>query len=144
MNIKLRWYGDNIYGHTGYANNVRELLYAMHQLGADAKAIMPPLPAGEYLPPKCEPIITREIDIDKETHVSGRTYVYNEFLKQWTGKCKTLSAILVLEGDKLPQEWVCIANSLDYIWTASEYGKRQFIANGIVPEIVKVIPHGID
>lgn len=141
--MKIRQIGDNPYGVTGYSNNVRELFYELNKIkDVDAKVIYPK--TNEYIPPKAANIVTDQIDVDADTHVIGRAYVYNQFLRPFHDVCRSLSAILVLEGDKLPEDWVAVANALDIVWTASEYGRNQFISNGIVPEIVRILPHGFD
>src|SRR3990167_3720313 len=135
--MKLRWVSEPTFQGTGYSNNVRELIFALNELGVDAKAITSEEPWPGY-----EHIKTEIDDIDEETHVIGRTYTYDA-LEPYTNKAKSISGILCLEGDRLPESWVATSNVMDYVYTASHFGEQQFINNGIIPEKIKLLPHGV-
>lgn len=136
--LKIRWLGEPIFSPTGYATNVRELCYALSKT-CDAKAITDEIPPLKY-----KDCVTKENDIDSETHLIGRTYTYNQYLLPYENIAKSISGILVLEGDRLPEDWIATANIMDIVWTASKYGEQQFINNRIIPEKIKILPHGID
>lgn len=50
----------------------------------------------------------------------------------------------MLEVDKIPPYWVSAMNTMDQVWTPSEWGKEVFINSGVNEEKVKVVPGGVD
>jgi glycosyltransferase involved in cell wall biosynthesis len=49
------------------------------------------------------------------------------------------------EFGEIPAAWVePIRTSVDEVWTPSEYARRAFLAAGVDPELVHVVPNGVD
>lgn len=136
---KLRWH-DSIFTRSGYSNNVREVCYALSQLGVDVKCIDPG--PYDFIPKGYEHLAMSKMDIcvPKDTLIISRIFnpkpfeMYPNFKK---------AGMVVLEGDRIPEEWVAVANKLDQIWAISTFCKEMFIDNGIVEDIIEVIPHGV-
>lgn len=58
-------------------------------------------------------------------------------------KAKMKIGYTIFEMIRVPQVWVPFCNSMDVIWTGSEYSKDAFINSGVrIP--VEVLPHAID
>ena len=58
---------------------------------------------------------------------------------------RRLLVIFPWEFQEIPQQWVTrISRFVDQVWTPSEWTKSVLVNGGLEPEIVKVIPNGID
>jgi len=53
-------------------------------------------------------------------------------------------AVVVWETTALPRDKRFILESMDHIWTPSQWGKRLLVENGLRPEQVFVVPEGVD
>ena len=100
----------------------------------------------EYVPDKLKPLMEYNQqkafqDIDKDTVVMGRTFAGIEGLRSFNPKM--ICTILVLEGDRIPEDWVARANMCDQVWASSTYNKEMLIKNGVACDIA-VIHHGFD
>ena len=138
--MKIRAVGDNPYLPSGYSNNLVQIFFALQRLGHDAKIIWPSQLTENV---KIKAVATDVDDIDKDTYVLVRAYNEPYFHAVRT-RAKFIATILVLEGSRLPERWVYIANQCDQVWASSNYNKEMLIKNGVVPSLIKVIPHGCD
>ena len=48
------------------------------------------------------------------------------------------------ETDRLPDSWVARLNLMDQVWVPSQFGREQFVASGVVPSKVVVVPEAVD
>ena len=84
-------------------------------------------------------------NIDEEqlnADVSIRLSIANpEDAMNFYGKKRILYTML--ENDKLPPFWVKALNTVDQVWTPSEWGKKVFEKSGVIKP-VKVVPAGVD
>ena len=49
------------------------------------------------------------------------------------------------EFGRVPERWVeQIRRTVDEVWTPSEYARQAYVESGVAPEIVKVLPNGVD
>lgn len=141
--MKIRIF-DKASGYTGYSRNISGLAMALADLGVDVKVIQQD--DGQYVPDKLKPLMEYDVqkavsELDTETIIMGRTYNDIHQFKRFLHKM--VCTILVLEGDKLPESWVAMANLVDQAWASSEYNKQQLINNGVAIDI-QVINHGFD
>ena len=138
--MKIRALGDDPYNASGYSNNLVQMFYALQQLGHDAKIIAPPQSTNSM---KVQAVAQDVDDIDKDTVCLVRAY-NAELLYSAKQKAKAIATILVLEGDKIPEAWIPVANSADMVWASSDYNKEMLIKNGVVPDLIHVVHHGVD
>lgn len=64
-----------------------------------------------------------------------------EYLNRYPG---IKIAYTVWESTKLPDPWIQYLTRCDYVWTASQWGRDVFIANGFAPEQVQAVPEGVN
>lgn len=49
------------------------------------------------------------------------------------------------EFGRVPERWVeSIRRTVDQVWTPSEYSRAAYVDSGVSPEVVKVLPNGVD
>jgi hypothetical protein len=90
------------------------------------------------LPPEIEKTITAEFQSDKTL-----AFEYPGNYRYITTRQKY--GMLVYETTAAPKEWAQKANeSLDLLFLPNEFNRKIFIAAGVKPEIIRVVPHGIN
>jgi glycosyltransferase involved in cell wall biosynthesis len=56
-----------------------------------------------------------------------------------------LAAIVPWEFGSVPRDWVAQINrNVDELWVPSEYVRGMYVADGVIPERVHVVPNGVD
>lgn len=135
---------DTLSGTSGYSRNIAGLTIALHELGCNVKVCEPK--NDLYTPDRAKSFIINDWDetvklIDKDTIVMGRTFNNIHNYRQFNPK--EIHSILVLEGDKFPEDWILKANLVDCIWASSTYNKEMLEKNNCAAKIV-VLHHGFD
>src|SRR3990167_2105208 len=135
---------DTLSGTSGYSRNLNGFTTALHDLGCDV-TVYEPVNDLET-PERDKAFICNDWNkavkmIDKDTIVMGRTFNRIEQYRQFNPKM--ICSILVLEGDKFPEQWIASANLVDMIWASSEYNKAMLKKNNCAARI-EVIHHGFD
>jgi glycosyltransferase involved in cell wall biosynthesis len=141
--MKIRIF-DHASGYTGYSRNISGLAIALADLGVDIKVIQQK--DDGYIPDKLVPLMEYDLqkaikELDSETVIMGRTYNDIHLFKQFPHKM--ICSILVLEGDRIPEDWIAKANLIDQVWASSLYNQKMLEKNGVACNIV-VIWHGFD
>ncbi len=71
--------------------------------------------------------------------------VRHQWPPDWSRPARgALVVIQPWEFGSLPKEWVAAAKDVDEFWAPSEYVRQVYIASGIAPSKVHVVPNGID
>jgi glycosyltransferase involved in cell wall biosynthesis len=143
--MKIRIF-DLASGFTGYSRNISGIAMAIADLGVDVKIIQPS--TDDYISDKLKPLMIFDDGkegfqkyIDSDTIIAGRLYSNIHTFRKYNPKA--IIGHAVLEGDKIPEEWVAKGNMVDIIWACSTYNKQILENNGICI-YVPVIWHGFD
>jgi glycosyltransferase involved in cell wall biosynthesis len=115
---------DSIIGNTGYSKANRELFKAMEKLGF--------------------PVVHHTISPPKEGDIIYCRPFFQP-TEQFFGKHKMVGQI-TLESTMLHEALVQLAN-YDYmtqVWTPSSFCRDIYVNSGVIPEKIRIIPHGVD
>lgn len=130
---------DNIRGGSGYAKAIRELAFAMSKLTdvscTDFNQI-------GYIPDKIYPLIlTTMPKLREQDVVLGRPYFDDPFKLKGAGH---YIANFVLEGTRFPERAILQLNDdkFDQIWVPSRHVFDNLVANNVVEEKIRIVPHG--
>jgi glycosyltransferase involved in cell wall biosynthesis len=129
---------DNVWGFSGYAKAVRELVYAMSK-----QTYVRIIAQGSgYLPERVWPLITNNLSINDDDYIFGRPYFSNPFQIP-KGK---IIANISLESTTLPERMVkqCNNDRVKQVWFPSKHVYNSGIRSGIIEDKIRVIPHGYD
>lgn len=132
---------------TGYATSAREILRALDASGVRvtyryAYGRGTPFPYEEPRTSGSDPLL----DMIRARRTPARpevvvTYAQGDAFTRTKGKYRI--GFTMLEVDGFPPEWVRQANTMDEIWTPTDFNRQGLLASG-VQRPVHVIPLGVD
>jgi len=109
---------------------------------------------SRHLPVVSSPIVGLEgpQDADKplvaqhfgDRPIASIALIYGSLMNVLKGASGTRIAYTVWESTHLPDDWMPSLAIADRIWTATPWGKRVFVANGLPAERIDVVPEGVD
>lgn len=133
----------NLYGYAsgllGYNIHTRGFASGCIENGIDVKLI----PYGDQLDENITKSRTIMNALGKEFHYESPSVSisYPNDMFRFTGKKRI--GYTLWESTKLPSKWVKIINSVDEVWTCSQFCKDIFLKNGITKDI-HVVKEGVD
>lgn len=149
--LRARFHGHG-WGFTGYAAASRHLMLGLRRAGVDLTWI-PDWAEGEpadlheddraLLETFLKPATFEGPGIVyfTPTYPDGRPAlrIFQETLER-----RPLIAATVFETETIPARWVKPLADSDRVWVPSTFNARTFAAAGVPPEIIDVVPHGLD
>lgn len=132
-----------VFEPTGYANLVRRVALGLDAIGADVT--LSPMRWGNA-PDALDPEVRRKL-----WSLAGRSGAPDvvlhvgppEIFHPAAGAGKTV-LFTMLESDRIPPHWVQSCNGYDEVWIPSTFNLHSFIASGVAPHLISVMPLGVD
>ena len=132
------------FSNTGYAEATRRYVLALDDLGIPVTVRPTDSLAGRYRIRREEleqihALAFREPQKGdlRVQHARPPTFTQDH------GACANVG-YTVFETDRLPRHWVGACNEMDEIWVPSRFCVESFLAAGVSPAKLQVIPHGVD
>jgi glycosyltransferase involved in cell wall biosynthesis len=129
---------------SGYADEARHFLFALHSVGANVSA-------REIRWSQKRALLTR--DRERILHGLLQNTPQPDAVRVWHilaphFQCDPQARINIgrtmFETDRLPKNWVEACNQMDYVWVPSEFNRQSFLFAGVAPEKLRTIPGTID
>lgn len=131
----------NPFGNSGYAVHARSLLGEFYRAGIDIACFATAAYAGqepeEYI---LQPILS---SLSPRQDCIGVKLDVPEPPRVATFSGKRRIFYTVFETDRIPARWVGALNTVDEVWTTSEWGRGVFHNCGVTTP-VQVVPEGVD
>ncbi|MEO8271882.1 MAG: glycosyltransferase family 4 protein, partial [Aureliella sp.] len=132
---------------TGYADEVRGMALALHEVGTDITLVPPALESSANFRNALDPAIRRVLERCVERPVTpGFIQIQHGTIDSFSPANEHAAYSIgrsMFETDSLPSHWVVGANALDELWIPGEFNRLTF-ANAGIRTPMHVIPGGID
>lgn len=142
--MKLNFFAP-IEGFLGYPIHARQFAMALEENGVEVTLI--PIygirPEWQHsIEPPIIPMLHRVESIDMN-QIGLKLSVGDPLdMSQFCGRKRV--GYTLLEVSRILPKWVNALNQLDQVWTPSTWSKQMFIDSGVKPELIRVVPEGVD
>lgn len=137
--LEVVWRGP-LFGVAGYANEAREFVLGLDDLGAAVRAVDVPL--GPHRTALDAAVERRLLELGRTPVARHGLRVEHSFPPRWAGGRGpgALVGRTMFETDRIPAGWVPLCNSAREVWVPSQFNVETFAASGVDRERLRVIP----
>lgn len=140
------WCGPT-YQPTGYADEVRGMVLALHEHKIDVTLVPPAVESAGAFRDGLDPATRRILDNAVERPVGpGFIQVQHGTIDSFSPANRHAEYSIgrsMFETDSLPSHWIAGANALDELWVTGEFNRQSFAKAGVKTPM-HIIPGGID